>query len=291
MGGSSCRVAVLGLALLAPAAGFAPTAARRRAPVAHALHRQPPPPLVMLAKKKKGKKKMGGGPPPPQSPPQPPPPQSPQPQSLPQPPPPPATAPAADAGMQRMQVTVPQGMYPGDPLQVQTPSGLMQVTIPAGCGPGAAFEMMVPTQPQQVASPPPPPPPPPPPSAPPPPPAEMPLPLMSTPFSADGPLDKAPREQEEATADFGGVEDALPALEPLQLQLDDAKVPLPSFEEYSRGPPKPVPKSTTYSSKLPSINQGRYRAAPFVRMDLFGPCVTAVPAASDRPRVRACLRA
>ena len=133
----------------------------------------------------------------------------------------------------------------------------MQVTIPAGCGPGAAFEMMVPTQPQQVASPPPPPPPPPPsPLPPPPPPAEMELPPMSMPFSSDGPLERAPRDEprEEPTGDFGGFE--LPGFQ----LLDDPskqKLNLPSFEEYSRGPKKPVPKTTTYSSKLPSINQGR----------------------------------
>ncbi len=49
------------------------------------------------------------------------------------------------AAMQKMQVTVPQGMQGGMPLQVQTPGGLMQVTIPPGLGPGAMFEMMVPT--------------------------------------------------------------------------------------------------------------------------------------------------
>jgi hypothetical protein len=55
----------------------------------------------------------------------------------------------AQPAMMKMAVTVPQGMMGGQPLQVQTPSGLMQVTIPQGLQGGQTFEMMVPTQQQQ----------------------------------------------------------------------------------------------------------------------------------------------
>merc|ERR1719271_899635 len=59
--------------------------------------------------------------------------------------------PAQQPAMQRMNVTVPQGMTGGQPLQVQTPAGLMQVTIPAGLGPGASFEILVPMVQQPAA--------------------------------------------------------------------------------------------------------------------------------------------
>merc|ERR1712032_748766 len=38
------------------------------------------------------------------------------------------------------------GVQGGQPLQVQTPNGLMQVTVPKGLGPGQQFEMMVPVK-------------------------------------------------------------------------------------------------------------------------------------------------
>ena len=50
---------------------------------------------------------------------------------------------------------------------------------------------------------------------------------------------------------------------PLELDIDETKVKLPTFDEYKRtAPPKPVPKigsfnAKTYQSKLPSINQGK----------------------------------
>ena len=59
--------------------------------------------------------------------------------------------PVAQPAMQKMSVTVPQGMMGGQELQVQTPAGLMKVTIPQGLGPGSAFEMMVPMPAQQPA--------------------------------------------------------------------------------------------------------------------------------------------
>ena len=56
---------------------------------------------------------------------------------------------------------------------------------------------------------------------------------------------------------FDGFDDGgLPDLEPLELDLDDRKQALPSFEEYSKGPKKPVPTRAPYQSKLPGINQG-----------------------------------
>lgn len=133
---------------------------------------------------------------------------------------------------------MPQGLGAGDPLQVDTPAGLMQVTVPDGCSPGSVFEMMVP-----VAAPPPP-------SA-----FQAPPPLESALMSTPPPADAAlPREAFAPAADFG---EPLPDLEPLQLSLDESKQALPSFEEYKRGPPKPVPTSGSYMSKLPSINPGR----------------------------------
>lgn len=44
-----------------------------------------------------------------------------------------------------MQVQCPQGMVPGEMIQIQTPSGPMNVPIPAGVAPGATFLVQVPT--------------------------------------------------------------------------------------------------------------------------------------------------
>ena len=52
--------------------------------------------------------------------------------------------------LQQIQVTVPQGMRGGMPLQVQTPAGIMQVQIPPGLMPGQTFQMQVPAPQQQV---------------------------------------------------------------------------------------------------------------------------------------------
>jgi hypothetical protein len=46
--------------------------------------------------------------------------------------------------MDQMQVVVPEGVVPGQVLQVQSPAGIMQVTVPAGCFPGTAFLVQVP---------------------------------------------------------------------------------------------------------------------------------------------------
>lgn len=151
-----------------------------------------------------------------------------------------------------MQVTVPPGVGPGEALQVSTPAGIMQVTVPDGCGPGAAFEMLVPAAAATA---------PPPPQPPPLPPVEAEysttsLPLMSTPPPADAAPMAARGAAPPPAADFD--DEPLPALEPLQLDLDESKQALPSFEQYKRGPPKPMPAAgSTYASKLPSINQGK----------------------------------
>ena len=136
-------------------------------------------------------------------------------------------------------------MAPGQPLQVQTAAGLMQVNIPDGVGPGGAFEMLVPAAAPAPVAPPPPPP------------AEVPsVPLMDLPPPADAmpPLDLA-----DAPAAFDAADDdePLPELTPLELDLDESKVALPSFDDYKKGPPKPAPPTGSYESKLPSINPGR----------------------------------
>jgi hypothetical protein len=51
-----------------------------------------------------------------------------------------------DTSSELYQVTVPQGLSAGDPMQVSTPAGLMQVVVPAGCVEGSIFEMLVPIQ-------------------------------------------------------------------------------------------------------------------------------------------------
>jgi len=215
---------LFGLVVAPAAAFFSASADRRVIPAAAPARIRASLPLA-LAKKKKSKKAKAAGRPPP-------------------PPPMPATAPppAAADSMQLMQVIVPDGMGPGQALQVQSPAGLVQVDIPEGVGPGAAFEVLLPTA-----------------AAPPPAPAmATPEPVMPTPEpmmpTPPQPLE-IPPPATAAVDDFDDV--ALPALEPLQLDLDESKVKLPSFDEYKRGPPKPVPSSTSYTSKLPSINQGR----------------------------------
>ena len=159
-----------------------------------------------------------------------------------------------------MQVTVPAGMSAGQPLQVQTPSGMMQVEIPAGCDAGATFEMLVPAPAAAAAPVPAPLPPPPPPAEP----TSMAMPnLMSMPPPADAaPVPEMPPQQRVAyPEDDDGI--PLPELMPLELDIDETKVKLPTFDEYKRtAPPKPVPRigsfnAKTYQSKLPSINQGK----------------------------------
>ena len=56
-------------------------------------------------------------------------------------------------GTQTMMVQVPAGLSGGQPLQVQTPAGLMAVQIPPGLTAGQSFQMQVPAQPTQPAQP------------------------------------------------------------------------------------------------------------------------------------------
>mmetsp|Transcript_15810 Transcript_15810/g.43371 ORF Transcript_15810/g.43371 Transcript_15810/m.43371 type:complete len:215 (+) Transcript_15810:284-928(+) len=56
----------------------------------------------------------------------------------------PVAQPIAQPAMQKMRVTVPQGVSGGQSLRVQTPSGLMQVIVPDGLTAGQTFDMMVP---------------------------------------------------------------------------------------------------------------------------------------------------
>ena len=51
------------------------------------------------------------------------------------------------AGAQAMRVTVPEGVTGGQPLQVQTPGGLMQTVVPDGLQPGDQFDILVPMAP------------------------------------------------------------------------------------------------------------------------------------------------
>ena len=60
-----------------------------------------------------------------------------------EPPPPPPPPPPAD-GKQTLRVTVPEGAVGGQPLRVQTPSGLMQITVPDGLKPGDQLDIQVP---------------------------------------------------------------------------------------------------------------------------------------------------
>jgi len=159
---------------------------------------------------------------------------------------PPMAQPVAQPAMQKMAVTVPQGMQGGMPLQVQTPAGLMQVTVPAGCASGSTFEMMVPAAGIAAT-----------PAAEAPPQPQLEAPPM------EAALMETPPPAARSDAPFAFDDDPLPGLEPLQLELDDRKQALPSFEEYSRGPKKPVPTSTSYQSKLPTINQG---SSPYDRL-------------------------
>ena len=59
-------------------------------------------------------------------------------------PPPTAVARAADQAL--YQVVTPQGMRPGQQLQVHTPSGIMRVTIPEGVAAGQVFLVRCPPQ-------------------------------------------------------------------------------------------------------------------------------------------------
>ena len=56
-------------------------------------------------------------------------------------------------GTQTMMVQVPAGLSGGQPLQVQTPAGLMAVQIPPGLTAGQSFQMQVAAQPTQPAQP------------------------------------------------------------------------------------------------------------------------------------------
>ena len=55
----------------------------------------------------------------------------------------PAPPPPQPTG-QKMIISLPQGVFGGQPLQVQTPAGLVSVTVPAGLTPGSTFEITVP---------------------------------------------------------------------------------------------------------------------------------------------------
>ena len=59
-------------------------------------------------------------------------------------PPPASVAHAADQAL--YQVVTPQGMRPGQQLQVHTPSGIMRVTIPEGVAAGQVFLVRCPPQ-------------------------------------------------------------------------------------------------------------------------------------------------
>ena len=57
-------------------------------------------------------------------------------------------------GHSLMSVQCPQNVYAGQPLQIQTPSGLMRITVPQGVSPGMTFQIAVPsTQPTPVVVP------------------------------------------------------------------------------------------------------------------------------------------
>ena len=51
-----------------------------------------------------------------------------------------------------MQVTVPDGVFPGMPFQVETPTGPMQVTAPPGSQPGGQMLVNVPAAPVVVVA-------------------------------------------------------------------------------------------------------------------------------------------
>eukprot|EP00936_MAST-01D_sp_MAST-1D-sp1_P000994 g994.t1 len=55
----------------------------------------------------------------------------------------PAPMPIAQPQPQLLAITVPQGVVPGQQIQINTAKGLMQVVVPAGCGPGSTFNVQI----------------------------------------------------------------------------------------------------------------------------------------------------
>jgi len=56
-----------------------------------------------------------------------------------------SSAPPGQAPLNRMKVTIPQGVYGGQSLRVNAPGhGQMEVTVPQGMGPGMTFEFQLP---------------------------------------------------------------------------------------------------------------------------------------------------
>ena len=64
----------------------------------------------------------------------------------------PPTAVARPADPELCQVVTPQGMRPGQQLQVHTPSGMMRVTIPEGTAEGQVFLVRCPPQADQAGA-------------------------------------------------------------------------------------------------------------------------------------------
>ena len=64
----------------------------------------------------------------------------------------PPTAVARPADPELCQVITPQGMRPGQQLQVHTPSGMMRVTIPEGAAEGQVFLVRCPPQAAQAGA-------------------------------------------------------------------------------------------------------------------------------------------
>lgn len=78
---------------------------------------------------------------------------------------------------------------------------------------------------------------------------------MFTPPPADA---MQPPQLSRPSAAAAFDDDPLPALDPLELDLDETKMKLPTFDEYRKGPAKQLPTDGgSYVSKLPGINQGR----------------------------------
>jgi len=87
-------------------------------------------------------------------------------------------------------------------------------------------------------------------------------------IGADGPAPAAAADEPpDAPSDGGGFLSGMIS--------DEPKLKLPSFDSYSRGPPKPPPPASagllgSYKSKLPSINEGsKYEAEPEEEKPLF----------------------